>query len=160
MDHDRRSAQRRTAHARPSWSRWFDHRRTVGRRCGPCATHSFVGTALLPALFGMATTVSMSVAERRREFGLRGAAGATMRQIRSIVRWEAAAVVTLGTILGLVIAMGTLVLLHLTSGSSYLRPAPQWWLFPLVAAGAAVATSTLPARRAASVPVLEAARAE
>ncbi|MER7500384.1 hypothetical protein AB0L05_15915 [Nonomuraea pusilla] len=46
------------------------------------------------------------------------------------------------------IAMGTLVLLHLTSGSSYLRPAPQWWLFPLVAAGAAVATlatSTLPA---------------
>ncbi|GAA2284822.1 hypothetical protein GCM10010149_32970 [Nonomuraea roseoviolacea subsp. roseoviolacea] len=56
-----------------------------------------------------------------------------------MVRWEAAAVVTLGTILGLVIAMGTLVLLHLTSGSSYLRPAPQWWLFSLVAAGAAVA---------------------
>ncbi|WP_161627890.1 ABC transporter permease [Microbispora catharanthi] len=127
------------------------------------ATHSFVGMALLLALFGMATTVSMSVAERRREFGLLGAVGATMRQTRSIVRWEAAAVVSLGTILGPVIAMGTLVLLHLTSGSSYLRPAPQWWLFPLIAAGAAVATlatSTLPARRAASVPVLEAARAE
>ncbi|MEU7693388.1 ABC transporter permease [Microbispora hainanensis] len=127
------------------------------------ATHSFVGMALLLALFGMATTVSMSVAERRREFGLLRAVGATMRQIRSIVRWEAAAVVALGTILGLVIAMGTLELLHLTSGSSYLRPAPQWWLFPLVAAGAAVATlatSTLPARRAASVPVLEAARAQ
>lgn len=127
------------------------------------ATHTFVGMALLLALFGMATTVSMSVAGRRREFGLLGAVGATARQIRTIVRWEAAAVVTLGTILGLVIAMGTLVLLHLTSGSSYLRPAPQWWLFPLVAAGSAVATlatSTLPARRAASVPVLEAARAE
>ncbi|GAB3163743.1 FtsX-like permease family protein [Microbispora hainanensis] len=127
------------------------------------ATHSFVGMALLLALFGMATTVSMSVAERRREFGLLGAVGATARQIRSIVRWEAATVVALGTILGLVIVMGTLELLHLTSGSSYLRPAPQWWLFPLVAVGAAVATlatSTLPARRAASVPVLEAARAE
>ncbi|WP_308250372.1 FtsX-like permease family protein [Sphaerisporangium fuscum] len=83
--------------------------------------------------------------------------------MRSMVRWETAAVVTLGTILGLMIAMGTLVLLHLTSGSSYLRPAPQWWLFSLVAAGAAVATlatSALPARRAASVPGLEAARAE
>ncbi|MCK2215285.1 ABC transporter permease [Actinomadura sp. ATCC 31491] len=127
------------------------------------ATHTFVGMALLLALFGMATTVSMGVAERGREFGLLGAVGATMGQIRSVVRWEAAAVVALGTVLGLGFAMGTLALLHVTSGSSYLRPEPPWWLFPLVVAGAAVATlatSTLPARRAASVPVLEAAKAE
>ncbi|MFC5748104.1 FtsX-like permease family protein [Actinomadura rugatobispora] len=127
------------------------------------ATYGFVGMALLLALFGMATTVSMSVAERTREFGLLGAVGATMRQIRSIVRWEAATVVALGTILGVVIAMGTLTLLHVTTGSSFLRPDPPWWLFPLVAAGAAVATlatSALPARRAAAVPILEAAKAE
>ncbi|WP_131738161.1 FtsX-like permease family protein [Actinomadura roseirufa] len=127
------------------------------------ATQGFVGMALLLALFGMATTVSMSVAERTREFGLLGAVGATMRQIRSIVRWEGATVVALGTILGLVIATGTLALLHVATGSSFLRPDPPWWLFPLVAAGAAVATlaiSSLPARRAAAVPVLEAAKAE
>ncbi|MCA2228508.1 FtsX-like permease family protein [Nonomuraea aurantiaca] len=127
------------------------------------STYSFVGMALLLALFGMATTVSMSVVERTREFGLLGAVGATMRQVRSIVRWEAATVVVLGTILGLVIAIGALGLLHVTSGSSYLRPAPPWWLFLTLAAGAAVATlatSTLPARRAAGVPVLEAAKAE
>jgi putative ABC transport system permease protein len=127
------------------------------------ATYGFVGMALLLALFGMATTVSMSVAERTREFGLLGAVGATAKQIRSIVRWEAATVVVLGTILGLGIAMGTLTLLHVTTGSSFLRPDPPWWLFPTVAAGAAVAalaTSSLPARRAAAVPVLEAAKAE
>nr|WP_055501913.1 ABC transporter permease [Nonomuraea pusilla] len=127
------------------------------------STYSFVGMALLLALFGMATTVTMSVVERTREFGLLGAVGATMRQIRSIVRWEAATVVVLGTILGLVIGIGTLALLHVTSGSSFLRPDPPWWLYLALAAGAAVATlatSALPARRAASVPVLEAAKAE
>ncbi|SPT58171.1 FtsX-like permease family protein [Actinomadura madurae] len=127
------------------------------------ATYTFIGMALLLSLFGMATTVSMSVAERTREFGLLGAVGATARQIRSIVRWEAATVVVLGTLLGLGIAMGTLALLHVTTGSSFLRPDPPWWLFPAVAAGAAVAalaTSSLPARRAAAVPVLEAAKAE
>ncbi|WP_155127819.1 ABC transporter permease [[Actinomadura] parvosata] len=127
------------------------------------STYVFVGMALLLALFGMATTVSMSVAERTREFGLLGAVGATTRQLRTIIRWEAATVVVLGTILGLAIAMGTLGMLHIMSGSSYLRPDPPWWLFPVVAAGAAVAalaTSALPARRAAAVPVLEAAKAE
>ncbi|KAB2352211.1 FtsX-like permease family protein [Actinomadura rudentiformis] len=127
------------------------------------ATHIFVGMALLLALFGMATTVSMSVAERTREFGLLGAVGATRGQIRSIVRWEAATVVALGTILGILIAMGALALLHVTTGSSFLRPEPPWWLFPLVAAGAAVATlstSALPARRAAAVAILQAAKAD
>ncbi|MFG1700623.1 FtsX-like permease family protein [Nonomuraea sp. NPDC049309] len=127
------------------------------------ATYSFAGMALLLALFGMATTVSLSVFERTREFGLLRAVGATMRQIRGIVRWEAATVALLGTLLGLVIGIGAVGLLHAVSGSSFLRPAPPWWLFPVLAAGAAVAalvTSALPARRAAGVPVLEATRAE
>ncbi|TYB46496.1 FtsX-like permease family protein [Actinomadura chibensis] len=127
------------------------------------ATYGFVGMALLLALFGMATTVSMSIAERMREFGLLGAVGATARQIRSIVRWEAATVVVLGTVLGFAVATGTLTLLHVATGSSFLRPAPPWWLFPLVTAAAAtatLATSTLPARHAANVPVLTAAKTE
>ncbi|MFC6932740.1 FtsX-like permease family protein [Actinomadura yumaensis] len=89
--------------------------------------------------------------------------GATVRQIRSIVRWEAATVVVLGTVLGFAVALGTLTLLHVTTGSSFLRPIPPWWLLPLVAAGAATATlaiSSLPGRRAAAVPVLTAAKTE
>ncbi|MFB4299298.1 FtsX-like permease family protein [Actinomadura sp. NTSP31] len=125
--------------------------------------YGFIGMSLLLSLFGMATTVSMSVAERTREFGLLGAVGATVAQIRAIVRWEAATVVLLGGLLGIGSALGTVVLLHVATGSSFLRPDAPWWLFVLVAAGAAavtLATSALPARRAAAVPVLEAAKAE
>ncbi|WP_433467506.1 ABC transporter permease [Spirillospora sp. CA-128828] len=125
--------------------------------------YGFIGMALVLALFGMATTVSMSVGERTREFGLLGAVGATMAQIRSIVRWEAATVVLLGSLLGIGTALGTVFLMHVATGSSFLAPNPPWWLFAAVVAGAAavtLATSALPARRAAAVPVLEAAKAE
>jgi putative ABC transport system permease protein len=125
--------------------------------------YGFIGMALVLALFGMATTVSMSVSDRTREFGLLGAVGATVTQIKSIVRWEAATVVLLGTLLGIGTALGTVCLMHLATGSSFLSPNPPWWLFPAVVAGAAVvtlATSAFPSRRAAAVPVLEAAKAE
>ena len=72
-------------------------------------------------------------------------------------------VVTPAGDLGTGTAVGTVFLMHVATGSSFLRPDPPWWLFVVIAAGAAVvtlATSALPARRAASVPVLEAARAE
>ncbi|XRQ11973.1 FtsX-like permease family protein [Actinomadura welshii] len=130
---------------------------------GMTVIYGFIGMALVLALFGMATTVSMSVGERTREFGLLGAVGATETQIRSVVRWEAATVVLLGSLLGLGTAFGTVLLMHVATGSSYLRPDPPWWLFVLVVAGAAavtLATSALPARRAAAVPILEAAGAE
>ncbi|QXJ24550.1 FtsX-like permease family protein [Actinomadura graeca] len=123
--------------------------------------YGFIGMALVLALFGMATTVSMSVAERTREFGLLGAVGATAAQIRSIVRWEAATVVLLGGILGIGTAFGTVALMGAATGSSFLTPAAPWWLFVLIIAGAAavaLATSALPARRAAAVPVLDAAK--
>ncbi|MWA04745.1 FtsX-like permease family protein [Actinomadura sp. LD22] len=124
--------------------------------------YGFIGMALVLSLFGMATTVSMSVAERTREFGLLGAVGATVTQIRAIVRWEAATVVLLGGLLGIGTALGTVALLHAATGSSFLTVDPPWWLFVLVAAGAAavtLATSALPARRASTIPVLEAANA-
>jgi putative ABC transport system permease protein len=84
-------------------------------------------------------------------------------QIRAIVRWEAATVVLLGGLLGIGAAVGTVAVLHAGTGSSFLTPDPPWWLFVLVAAGAAavtLATSALPARRASTIPVLEAAKAE
>ncbi|WUH97335.1 FtsX-like permease family protein [Spirillospora sp. NBC_00431] len=130
---------------------------------GISVIYGFIGMALVLALFGMATTVSMSVGERTREFGLLGAVGATAAQIRSVVRWEAATVVLLGTLLGLGTALGTGLLMHIGTGSSYLAPNPPWWLFAVVIAGAGavtLATSALPARHAAAVPVLEAAKAE
>ncbi|WP_067455496.1 FtsX-like permease family protein [Actinomadura macra] len=125
--------------------------------------YGFIGMALVLALFGMATTVSMSVAERTREFGLLGAVGATMAQVRSIVRWEAATVVLLGGLLGIGTAFGTVALMRAATNSSFLSPGAPWWLFVLIVAGAALvtfATSALPARRAAAVPVLDATKTD
>ncbi|MEU5876463.1 ABC transporter permease [Spirillospora sp. NPDC047279] len=125
--------------------------------------YGFIVMTLVLALFGTATTVSMNVGERRREFGLLGAVGATGRQLRAIVRWEAATVVTLGTALGLGVAVGTVALIHLATGSSFIRPSAPWWIYVLVAAGAlavTLVTSSLPARRAARVPVLDAAQGD
>ncbi|MEU5995302.1 FtsX-like permease family protein [Spirillospora sp. NPDC047418] len=130
---------------------------------GLTVIYGFIGMALVLALFGMATTVSMSVGERTREFGLLGAVGATVAQIRAIVRWEAATVVLLGGLLGIGTALGSVFLMYVATGSSFLAPNPPWWLFPAVIAGAAavaLATSALPARRAAEVPLLEAAKSE
>ncbi|MEO3826185.1 FtsX-like permease family protein [Actinomadura sp. B10D3] len=125
--------------------------------------YGFIGMSLVLALFGMATTVSMNVGERAREFGLLGAVGATVTQIRSIVRWEAATVVLLGSLLGIGAAFGTVLLMHVATGSSFLAPHAPWWLFAAIVGGAAavtLATSALPSRRAAAVPVLDATRAE
>ncbi|GGV12054.1 ABC transporter permease [Actinomadura cremea] len=134
-----------------------------GLTSGLTVLYGFIGMALVLALFGMAATVSMSVGERTREFGLLGAVGATESQIRTIVRWEAATVVLLGSLLGFGAALGTMGVLHAVTGSSFLRPVAPWWLFALIVAGAALvalATSALPARRASGVPILAAARAE
>ncbi|MFB4312714.1 FtsX-like permease family protein [Actinomadura sp. 21ATH] len=130
---------------------------------GLTVVYGFIGMSLLLSLFGMATTVSMSVGERTKEFGLLGAVGATVAQIRAIVRWEAATVVLLGTLLGLGTAIGTVALIQAATGSSFLDPVPPWWLPIAIAAGAAavtLATTAFPARRASDVPVLEAAKAE
>jgi putative ABC transport system permease protein len=125
--------------------------------------YGFLGMSLLIALFGMATTVSLGVADRTREFGLLGAVGTSQRQLRSIVRWEATTVMALGTLLGMTIAVTTVAVLHAATGSSFIRVELPWWLICLVAGGAALvalATSALPGRRAAAVPILEATRAE
>ncbi|MEV0623721.1 FtsX-like permease family protein [Nonomuraea sp. NPDC050404] len=129
---------------------------------GMMVIYGFIAMTLLLALFGMATTVSMGVSERRREFGLLGAVGATGGQVRAIVRLEAATVVVLGTVLGLGTAVGTVALIHLATGSSFIRADAPWWVYALVTAGAlamTLATSALPARRAATTPILRATRA-
>lgn len=130
---------------------------------GTTVIYGFIVMTLILALFGMATTVSMSVTERKKEFGLLGAVGATARQLRTIVRWEAATVVALGTLLGLGAAIGTVALIQVSTGSSYITLNADWWVYAAVVGAAAVvtlATSSFPARRASGIPVLEAAKAE
>jgi len=57
--------------------------------------------ALAVAALGIASTLSVLVLERRREFNTMFAVGASNRQIRRMVFWEAMLMVTVGEIAGL-----------------------------------------------------------
>ena len=116
------------------------------------------------AVIGIANTLSLSIYERTRELGLLRAVGMTRRQLRSSVRWEAAIIAVLGTILGLVLAVGlsyALVQGLSSQGfSAYQVPVGQILVIVVIGAGLGVLASLLPARRAAKLNVLEAIATE
>jgi putative ABC transport system permease protein len=61
--------------------------------------------AVVIAILGIVNTLALSVFERTREFGLLRAVGATRRQLRRTVRWEAVIVSVFGALLGLVVGL-------------------------------------------------------
>ena len=114
--------------------------------------------AIVIALLGIATTVSLAVHERRRELGLLRAVGQTRRQTRSMVRVEAVLLAAFGTVVGLAlgIALGWLVVESGGSGATLTLPPVRLGLVALVGVVAGVLAAARPARRAARRPVLEA----
>jgi len=126
---------------------------------------ALIGLAIVIGLFGIVNTLALSVVERVREFGLLRAVGMDLRQVRSMVRWEAVIVTLVGAVLG--IATGTFLGWALTraledSSSPTMFTLPVAWLalFAVLAAVAGVLAAVLPARRASRVDVLRAVAAE
>jgi putative ABC transport system permease protein len=119
-----------------------------------------VALAVVIALIGIANTLALSVFERTRELGLLRAVGMTRRQLRRMVRYEAALVAvfgaTLGVGLGLVFGLGATSILPSTIASSFAVPVSQIVSIVLVAGVAGVLAAWLPARRAARLDVLSA----
>jgi putative ABC transport system permease protein len=119
-----------------------------------------VALAVIIALIGIANTLALSVFERTRELGLVRAVGMSRRQLRRMVRFEAALVATfgatLGVGLGLVFGFGVVAALPASFASGVSVPIVQITVLVLVAAGAAVAAAWLPARRAGRLDVLDA----
>lgn len=116
--------------------------------------------AIFIALLGIANTVSLSIFERRRELGLLRAVGMSRRQLRSTVRWEAAIISLVGTVIGIAIGVvfGLAILRPLRSiglGSSAV-PTGQLLITALIGAAAGVLAAWRPARRAAKTDVLTA----
>jgi putative ABC transport system permease protein len=66
----------------------------------------FAGSALILAIVGLYGVVSYSVASRTRELGIRMALGAAPSQIRWSVLRYGSMLAVMGTLLGIVIAMG------------------------------------------------------
>jgi len=94
------------------------------------------------------------------QLGLVRAVGMTRRQVRRMVRFEAALVAlfgaTLGVGLGLLFGYGVVGALPATFVSTFSVPVPSILVMVLVAAIAGVVAALLPARRAARLDVLDA----
>lgn len=122
------------------------------------ALYGLLGLTLVIALLGIANTVNLSVLERGRELGLLRAAGATSRQVRALVRWEAVLISTLGAFTGLAVAVAvgwaTVRSLSLSGFGVFELPAWELTVVAAVAAAAGSLAAIPPARRAGRTPML------
>jgi predicted permease len=78
---------------------------TLPRRFETWLLASFAATALFLAALGVFGALSLSVARRKREFGIRMAMGATTHRVLRLVLGEASLVLAAGVAAGLVLAM-------------------------------------------------------
>ena len=106
------------------------------------------------SVVGLASTMTMSVIERRREIGILRSVGAGARDVRRIFAAEALALATLGWLLGVPIGYALdRLLIWLVKDSLHIEIAPRFppWNVPLVLAGTlllALVLVLLPLRRA------------
>lgn len=124
--------------------------------------YGLLGLAILIALIGIANTLSLSVLERTRELGLLRAVGMSRRQLKRMVRVEAAIIAVFGTLIGLVIGIIFSIALTIAISSdtpdlfTYRLPVVQLVVITICAALAGIVAAWLPARRAAKLDVLDA----
>ena len=101
-----------------------DAEREMNRWFGP----QFVAEIFAFTSIAVITTLIMIALRRRRELGLLRLVGATPRQVRSMARWEAALIITIGLGIGLAIAATALLPLShaLNGGLPTCPPARSW----------------------------------
>jgi putative ABC transport system permease protein len=113
---------------------------------------------LLQALIGVVNTLLLSVGERRREFGLLRATGATRRQLHRMVLLEGLALAVVGTVLGVVLGIGlsrlSLVPLASLGLRTFTIPVVTVAVVAVIAVLVGVLSAMLPARWASRVPAL------
>ena len=66
-------------------------------------TYVQVAVAVLVAILGIVNTLTVSIADRRRELGVLRAVGALQRQIRRTIQMEAVTTAALGLVLGVAV---------------------------------------------------------
>jgi predicted permease len=120
----------------------------------------FAAVALAIAVVGVAGVLAFSVSARTREFGIRLALGSEPQRLFKNVIAEGAAMAATGIMAGAVFGF-----MLARVARSYLADVTMPGVFPVAASAlllltVAVVASMLPARRAASVDVIQALRAE
>jgi len=119
---------------------------------------SFAGTAVMIAMFVVASTLSLSIAQRRREFALLRAVGATPGQIHRLVGREVMLVAGVAAVAGTVPGFVLADYLRSRFVAAGLLPADFALAFSPLPAVAAVALSLITARAAAAVAARRPAR--
>ncbi len=118
----------------------------------------FVAMIFAFTSIAVANTLIMIALRRRRELALLRLTGATTRQVRSMARWEATLIITIGLGIGLAItATALLPLSHALTGG--FRPyAPAGWFAAILGVSALLALVALsvPTRRALRTQPVEA----
>jgi putative ABC transport system permease protein len=116
--------------------------------------------AIFIALLGVLITMLLSVLERTHELGLLRAVGMDRRDVRSMVRWEAAIISTFGAVLGVVLGVGlgySLSRLLREQGITAIEiPIRSLITMVLAITLAGVGASLYPARRASKLNILTA----
>ncbi len=119
--------------------------------------YALLSLAVIISLFGIVNTLVLSISERTREIGMLRAVGASRRQVRKIVRWEAVITALIGGILGCVVGLALSVLfIQPLDGFELAIPVGQLIVLIVLAGFAGVLAAVWPARRAAKLDVLEA----
>jgi predicted permease len=138
---------------------YLDRARAVSRFAA-VLVGAFAAAALVLAAVGVYGVIAYVVVERRREFGVRMALGATGAQIGTLVLLEGTRLVGLGVALGLsgALVAGPLLADQLF-GTSPADAGAYAAAVPVLALAALVAC-TWPVRRATTAPVVEVLRAE
>lgn len=122
-----------------------------------------VALAIVIGFFGIVNTLLISVMQRTREIGLLRAVGMTTRQVGTMIVIESSFIALVGAVLGVLLGLAGArwpLALHVAQVAGYWLPLYVPWVTVAVAMGASVligaVASILPARRAASIGVLEA----
>jgi len=116
--------------------------------------------SVLIALLGIANTLALSIHERTRELGLLRAIGMARRQLRSMIRSEAAIIAGLGATMGVAVALffgwALVASMRHLGVTELVFPVAQLTGLVAMATIAGMLAGVLPARRAASLAVLQA----
>lgn len=124
-----------------------------------------LGVAVVIAMVGVANTLSLSVIERRRESATLRAIGLTRGQLRGTLAIEGLLVAGVGTVVGAVLGVaygwaGAQTLLGELRGAELVVPWSDLGLVLVVALGAGLLASVIPARSAVRTPPVEALATE
>jgi hypothetical protein len=120
----------------------------------------FSVAGVILAAFGVYGVVAYSVAERRREIGVRVALGASARNILAVVLHESVIVALAGIAAGLLLTKYGVMLFRDKAWGDDVYNAPMFAAIALVMLATATLTAYFPARRAARIEATESLRNE